>query len=145
LLAGGRKGTISSIPDRAFRVVHPDYGHTDGIPAATPKLHHLVAQIVDYTIDLLDHGFGEDFHFHANLDRVDWPARDEVASVYDWVFAGDDFAECPVSPARRDAAPLVLDVEDGLLPANNSLDQLGGTMDCDQVFIEMHRDEIALA
>ena len=102
-LARSREGPIPFIADSAFRLVDTDNGNTDRMPAATLELNYLIAEVVYYTVDLLNHRFREYLHLDADFDRRYGASGNKAAAIRDRCFAGDDLTERSITAPSRNA------------------------------------------
>src|SRR5436853_4254622 len=101
-LAQRRERHIPYIADSAFRLVDTDNRYTDRMPAATLELNYLIAQVVYYTVDLLNHRFREYLHLDADFDRRYGASGNKVAAIHDGCFAGDDLTERSITTPGGD-------------------------------------------
>ncbi len=145
LFAGGGKGPVPLVANRALRVVNTDDRNANRVATAALELNNLIAKIIDYPINLLDHRFRQDLHFESDFNSGNRTTGNQVAVIRDRRLARDQLTERPIAPPGSHAAPLVLDIQDSVLPDENGLDQLRGTLDADEVFVQVHRNEITLA
>jgi hypothetical protein len=112
-------------------VIDSDDCHTDWLSATAIELDHLVAKIVDHTVNLLDHSFGQYLHFDTDLYSRNRPSANKIAIIEYRGLAGDDLAEGGISATGLDAAPPVLDIENAVLPLKDCLAQLRRAIDLD--------------
>ncbi len=141
---GRRKWPIAFIPYRGFCLINPDDRYADRMSASPTKLDDLVPKIIDHPIDLLDHGFREYLHLDANLNGCDWSSSNLIAAIKDWCFAWDNFAKRSITAASDDAAASILNVQYAILASDNCFNKPGRPVNCDQIFIKVHRHEVAL-
>ena len=112
--------------------------------ASSAELDDLVPQIIDHPIDLLDHGLREYLHFDANLNCRDWSSSNLIAAIEDWCFAWDNLAKRPITAPSDDAAASILNVHYAILATFDRFNEPGRPLNCDEIFIEVHRHEVAL-
>ncbi len=112
--------------------------------ASALELNHLIAEIINHAVDLLDHRLREDLHFNADFDRSDWASGNQIAGVSASGLSWNNLAKGPISAPGRHAASFILDIEYAIPSIDRSLDQFGRAIDGDQIFIQMHRDVVAL-
>ena len=143
-LASSRERPVTFVPNGALGLIDPDHSHTNRIATAAPELDYLIAQVIDDAVYLLDHRLRENLYLNSNLDRGDWSSRHNVPTIRDRGLAGNDFPKRPVSAPGRDTSTPVLDVQNAVLPGDDGLDQLGGPVYGDEVFVEVHRDNVTL-
>jgi len=110
LFAGSRKWSVSFVTDRAFRMINTDNTNTNRISPTVFELNDLIAKIVDYPVDLLDHRFGQYFYLYSDFHCGDGAPAHQIVTVANRIFAGDDLAKSPISTARRHAAPPILNI-----------------------------------
>jgi hypothetical protein len=122
LLAGGWEGAVSFVPDGGLGVVDPDNRYTNRMPSAMPKLDHLVTQVVDYTVNLLDHRLRQHLDLDADFDCGNGASGNGVSNVHNGRFSRNEFAERPVAAACHYSAPLVLNVQDAIFAEDDGLD-----------------------
>jgi hypothetical protein len=116
----------------------------DRIPAATSELDYLVSQIVDHTINLLDHGLRKYFYLYANLHSGDWTSSDLIASIEDRDLSRNDLAKCPVTSASVYTPTSILNVQRTIFTKYGCVNKLRRSSNGDQIFVKMHRHEVAL-
>ena len=145
VLAGGGEGPVTLITDGAFGLVDADDRNADRVPASVLELHYLVPKIVDHPVNLLNHCLRQDLHLHADLDGGDWASRHRVAGVDDRSLAGNDFAKRPIATPGGDTTALILDAQNPIPAGGGRLDQSRRAIHADQVFVEVHRNEVALS
>lgn len=75
-LAIGGPALASFERDVLLSKVDSDECNADWIPTAPFKLIDLIRQIVNDSIDLFDHRFGQDFRFRSDFNCRDRAARD---------------------------------------------------------------------
>jgi hypothetical protein len=122
----------------------PYDGNADRVASSAVELHNLVSKITDYPVNLLDHRLRENLHCDADFNRCYRSACNEIAIVNDRDLAWDDLSERAISaPGGNSMAP-VLDVENPVFPIDDGRDQLGRAANADEVFVEVHRDEVTL-
>jgi hypothetical protein len=132
-LAGGGKRPIAFIANRALCLIDADNGDADWMSASTPELNYLVPQIIDHTINLLDHGLCQDFHFHANLHRGNRTSSHHVTGVGDRRLPRNNLAERSVTAASGNAPASILDIQYAILPGDYCVTQLGRPPNGNQV------------
>ena len=81
------------------------------MPTATLELSHLIAEIVYHPVDLLDHRLCQDLNLNADLDSSYRPSGHKIARIGDGSLTWNNFAECSVTTACRDAPTFVLDIQ----------------------------------
>lgn len=57
--------------------IDPNYSYADWITSTPMKMLNLLIQIVDYSIDLLDHGFRENLYLRPNFDSGNFSPLDD--------------------------------------------------------------------
>lgn len=138
------KPPIPLVTDRVVSTVDSHNGNADRASSAAAELIHLISQIVDNAIDLLNHCLRQNLDLNADFNRCDWTTRHLVTRIDYRILAGDDFTEGSISPTRDDTAPLVLDIEYAIFSIYGRIDQFWRTVDCDEVLVQVHRNEITL-
>ncbi len=141
---GGWKGTISLISYGSVCVINADYRNGDRISTSALELCNLIAEIVDYAIDLFDHRFRQNLDLDANFNRGYRPSGYEIAPIRYRSLARDDFSEGAVAPTSVNASALILDVTDAVFACSDGLNQLSRSIHGDEVLEKMHRYEVAL-
>jgi hypothetical protein len=124
--------------------VYTDYGNTDRVTAAAFELRDLIPKIIDDAIDLLDHRFGQHFYLDTDLHGCDGTTGHQISGIDDWSLARNNLPEGPIAAPGSDATAFVLYVEDAVFPVHHSVDQFWRSVDRYEVFVQMHRYEIAL-
>ena len=114
------------------------------MPTSAPELDYLVSQIIDHAIDLLDHGLRKDFYFDANLHRGDWTPPDLVTGIEDWCLTRNYLAKCSVAAASVHTPTSILNVQYTILTKDDGVNQLRRSANRDEIFVKMHRHEVAL-
>jgi hypothetical protein len=143
-LAGCWERPVALISNRVIGAVDPNDRNADRVSATALKLSDFVSKIVDYAINLFDHGLRQHLHFNADLDRGNRPTRHQVARINDRSSARNDLTKGP-SP-RRAATPrrLFCTFRTQPLRLMAASFSLRRTADRDKVFIEMHGHEVTL-
>lgn len=127
--------------------IGPVYAHNTNADRISPgrlECPHLFYQIADHSIDLLDHGLGQDLDFGSNLygrNRTlgyGEPGNDSCFSI------GDDLAKGAVSTASFDPTKLISPVQDRL-PGIHSVVQFCRAPQQIEVFRETRSNRIAEA
>ena len=108
------------------------------------ELNRLIAKIVYYAVDLLNHRLRQYLHFNADLDGRNRPTTDKIARIGDGILAWNYFTESPIPPSRWNATTLVLDIENAVLAMYHRINQFRRAIDCDEVLVKMHRNIVAL-
>ena len=104
------------------RVIDSDNRYTDGVPSTTSELFYLVSKIVDYTINLFDHRFGQDFNLDTNFYSRNRPAGNQITGVDDWRFSRNYFSKSAFASSCFDAPAFVLNVERSVTADDGGLD-----------------------
>jgi hypothetical protein len=145
-LAVGWVRAVAFVARGRLGVIHSNDANADRLRGAraTLELLDLLHEVSDDAIDLLDHGLGEDLDLNADFDSGNLAASDIEARVLNRRDAWDEFAKRAITPARLDAPPTILNIEHALARFN-ALGQESRLRDRAEVFIQVHRDEIAEA
>lgn len=101
--------TLVSDIVRGMIYAHDAYAHR--VVGLGLDLLHLVAQVVLYPVQLLDHGLGQNLNFDSDLNVRDL-AVGHCKSGHDYGrHTGNTLTECPVTAAGPYAAPPILYVD----------------------------------
>src|SRR5437868_6487036 len=103
--------------------IDPDEAHADWVAATALELIHLIDQVTDHAIDLLDHCFRENLCFRANLNSRDRPSSDEHSFLCHRDHCGNEFSECAITTPGWLACHDVARVHDALMMLH-ALDEL---------------------
>jgi len=133
-----------SYPVQTRAIVYTDDADADGRAGAAAEVSHLLDQVSDDAIDLLDHGLGEDVHFHTDFDGGELAAADLEIGLIDGGSAGYELTEGGISSPRGDPATAILDIKDAFFCFDASAVR-GRSGDGVEVVVEMDGHEIASA
>jgi hypothetical protein len=102
--------SLPLIANVVIGMIYTDNANRNRIVPSPSKFHYLIPQVINHTVDLLDHRLGKNFHFDPNLDRSDNSPGNAKALIKDRSFPGNDFSKGTVSASGSDAMPSILDV-----------------------------------
>jgi len=127
----------------SLSMIDADNSDTDGIAAPSLELRYLVAQVANHAVNLFDHCFCENFNFCSYFDRRNGTSRYGKSRLNSWSDAGDNFAERAVPSTGLNPAKSILNIHNTLL-TRDSIRQLGRAINCDEIFIQVNCDDVAL-
>lgn len=139
-----REWPIPLIANGAGRFIDSNNRNADRMPASSPELDHLILEVVDHAIDLFDHRLREYLHLHADFDCRYGSPPNEVTWVEDCDLARNDLAKSSVPTTSLNTPAPILNIQYAIFPLENGIRKFGRPLYGEQVFVEMHRDEIAL-
>ena len=90
-----------------------------------------------------NHRLCKDLHFCSNFDGRYRTSRHGKSRLNSWSDAGDNFAERAVPSTGLNPAKSILNIHNMLL-TRDSIRQLGRAINCDEIFIQVNCDDVAL-
>jgi hypothetical protein len=102
--------SLALIADIPIGVIHTNDTNTNRIVPPFSKLQNLIPQVINHTVDLLDHSLGKNLHFDANLDGSYKSPGNAETFIQNWCFPCNDFPKGAISASGLDAMSSILDV-----------------------------------
>ncbi len=110
---------------------------------ASSKLHHLISEVVYDAVDLLNHRLSQNLHLDANFNCGDLPSSNGVSHILNCCLTGHNFPECAIATPCLDSLKAVCRIQNQYSTLYR-LYKLWGSVDCDKIFVQMHRNVVAL-
>jgi hypothetical protein len=79
------------------------------------ELRSLIYQIIFNSVDLFNHRFREDFHFHSDFDGCELPARDGESGIFDRYHSRNDLPKRAVTTPGDYTATLIARIHNALM------------------------------
>ena len=115
---------FSFVTHRIVRVIDAYDRNADRISSAPLKMGNLLDKVARYSINLLNHCFGENFDLNPDLNGRNGTARYGEPRIDNRRFPGNDFSKSSVSSPGVNPASAILNIENAsALP--DSLHELG--------------------
>src|SRR5437879_2523431 len=94
------------------RMVNSHDSDTDGHACAALEVSHLLYQVADDSVNLLDHCFREDLHLAPNFNGRNLSSSYDVARVLNGFYIGNQLPKSSIAAPSFDAATAVLHIQD---------------------------------
>src|ERR1035438_1923039 len=129
--ARGWERAVSFISDDTFSLVDANNRDANRIAATTLELRHLIPEIVNDPIYLLDHRLGQELDFHPDFHCCDWASSNLVFGINDRGLTWYEFSERRVPASGHNTSALILCVQNTVFSLDCGFDQLWRTVDTD--------------
>ena len=93
----GWPGPVTFEANIVVGLVYSHNRNAERMPATFFKLDDLIAKIVDDSVYLFNHCFGENLHFNPNFNRSDFSTCNRIAFVPNRRFAGNGFPQSSIA------------------------------------------------
>jgi hypothetical protein len=108
--SGSRKRPVALVSNRVISLVNADDSYAYRVTASTPELGHLISEIVNHAIDLLNHRLRQYLNFDPDLDGRYRTTRHQISRIFDGCLTGNDLPKRSIATPGRHPAPPVLNI-----------------------------------